>query len=89
MEATPTANPISIPTLPPCPSCQHGTPPSQRHWSWMDIDRSFKEQTAIMGDIHHWAWRANRPNESIHIDQRDAIKWVPGQQVELGEARVC
>lgn len=45
----------------------------------MNIDKSFKEQTAMMGDIHHWAWRANRPNESVFINPRDAARRAPAR----------
>ncbi|GBF94574.1 hypothetical protein Rsub_06689 [Raphidocelis subcapitata] len=46
-----------------------------RHWSWMGLDRSFKEQTSTMGDIHHWAWRANGANESRYLRPRDAVRF--------------
>jgi protein O-GlcNAc transferase len=39
----------------------------------MGLDRSFKEQTATMGDVHHWAWRANGANESVYLKPRDAV----------------
>ena len=46
-------------------------PRPQRHWSWMGLDRSFKDQTSKMGDIHHWAWRANGANESVYLREAD------------------
>lgn len=42
----------------------------------MNLDRSFKDQTQAMGDLHHWAWRANRRAESTYIDPRDAARFA-------------
>ena len=44
----------------------------------MDLDRSFKDQTSRMGDVHHWAWRANRAHEARYIDARDAARCAGG-----------
>ena len=46
----------------------------QRFWVWNDIDKSFKEQTERMGDIHHFAWRAMHANESTFISERDVVR---------------
>ena len=39
-------------------------------------------QTAMMGDIHHYAWRARLRNETEYIQERDAYRfgdWEPLQ----------
>lgn len=39
------------------------------------MDESFKVQTDSMGDIHHFAWRANKANESTYLNPRDTIRY--------------
>ncbi|KAL4853094.1 hypothetical protein ACK3TF_005878 [Chlorella vulgaris] len=54
----------------------------QRNWFWHGLDRSFQVQTAMMGDIHHYAWRARQRNETEYIAERDAYRfgdWEPLQ----------
>jgi len=54
----------------------------QRNWHWNGLDTSFRDQTASMGDIHHYAWRAQRLNETFYLYERDRIKvahWPPEQ----------
>ncbi|EFN54929.1 expressed protein [Chlorella variabilis] len=54
----------------------------QRNWFWHGLDKSFQVQTAMMGDIHHYAWRARLRNETEYIQERDAYRfgeWEPLQ----------
>ncbi|EIE21972.1 hypothetical protein COCSUDRAFT_66769 [Coccomyxa subellipsoidea C-169] len=54
----------------------------QRNWIWDNLDRSFQLQTARMGDIHHFAWRARFRNQTIYINKRDGERfgdWEPLQ----------
>ena len=50
----------------PPPTHTHPRPPThphttyQRHWTWNRLDQSFREHTAALGDLHHYAWRANK-----------------------------
>lgn len=57
-----------------CACTRACAPPLQRHWTWNAIDQSFRLHTAQLGDVHHYAWRANRPNETVHMQARDAIR---------------
>jgi hypothetical protein len=69
----------SPPASPHCPSASLHPPssqPSQRHWAWNALDLSFKAQTQRLGDIHHYAWRANRRNETVYLDPGDERRWV-------------
>eukprot|EP00892_Ulva_mutabilis_P005351 jgi/Ulvmu1/3188/UM015_0229.1 len=47
----------------------------QRFWSWRRLDQSFKDQTDLMGDIHHFAWRAFHENQTVYLDPRDSEKF--------------
>eukprot|EP01026_Neomeris_dumetosa_P004514 TRINITY_DN1120_c0_g1_i7.p1 TRINITY_DN1120_c0_g1~~TRINITY_DN1120_c0_g1_i7.p1 ORF type:complete len:345 (-),score=39.36 TRINITY_DN1120_c0_g1_i7:207-1241(-) len=47
----------------------------QQNWGWNQMDRSFKDQTEKMGDIHHFAWRARYPNQTEYLDARDAHRF--------------
>ncbi|PSC72084.1 EGF domain-specific O-linked N-acetylglucosamine transferase [Micractinium conductrix] len=52
----------------------------QRNWFWHGLDRSFQVQTAMMGDIHHYALRCRRANETVYIQERDKHRfgdWEP------------
>ncbi|GAX80047.1 hypothetical protein CEUSTIGMA_g7486.t1 [Chlamydomonas eustigma] len=52
----------------------------QRNWHWNGLDTSFRDQTTMMGDIHHYAWRAQRRNETFYLNERDMVKvshWPP------------
>ncbi|KAF8072370.1 ALDH10A8 [Scenedesmus sp. PABB004] len=48
----------------------------QRHWTWNRIDQSFRDHTTALGDVHHFAWRANRANESTYLSPRDAARFA-------------
>eukprot|EP00877_Chromochloris_zofingiensis_P011468 jgi/Chrzof1/6575/Cz19g01180.t1 len=48
----------------------------QRHWTWNRLDESFRDHTKQMGDIHHFAWRANHPNETVYLNPRDAVRFA-------------
>lgn len=47
----------------------------QRNWIWHNLDQSFKIQTEMMGDIHHYAWRARHRNQTVYINQKDAQRF--------------
>ena len=32
-------------------------------------------QTEVMGDIHHYAWRARLRNQTVYIDNRDGERF--------------
>lgn len=32
-------------------------------------------QTEVMGDIHHFAWRATQPNQTVYLNPRDAVRF--------------
>ncbi|PNW72188.1 hypothetical protein CHLRE_16g678600v5 [Chlamydomonas reinhardtii] len=54
----------------------------QRNWMWNGLDRSFKDQTHMMVDIHHYAWRAKYINQTVYLNERDFHKvghWPAGQ----------
>lgn len=64
--------------------------PVQRYWAWNGLDTSFRDQTALMKDIHHYAWRAKGLNETVYLDPNDLRKfnnwtvqvgagWQPGR----------
>lgn len=46
----------------------------QRNWMWNGLDTSFRDQTIMMGDIHHYAWRAMFHNQTVYINPRDEAK---------------
>ncbi len=48
----------------------------QRHWTWNRMDETFRDHTTAMGDVHHYAWRANAQNESVYLRPRDAARCV-------------
>ena len=33
-------------------------------------------QTEVMGDIHHYAWRARFRNQTVYIDKRDGERFA-------------
>uniref|UniRef100_A0A7S3QL56 Glycosyltransferase 61 catalytic domain-containing protein n=1 Tax=Dunaliella tertiolecta TaxID=3047 RepID=A0A7S3QL56_DUNTE len=45
-----------------------------RNWHWNGLDTSFRDQTMTMGDIHHYAWRAQYINQTVYLDPRDFHK---------------
>lgn len=45
-----------------------------RNWHWNGLDTSFQVQTMGMGDIHHYAWRAQGLNETFYLDEADLRK---------------
>ncbi|KAL3161243.1 hypothetical protein ABBQ38_009607 [Trebouxia sp. C0009 RCD-2024] len=47
----------------------------QRNWCWENLDRSFQVQTEMMGDIHHYAWRARHRNQTVYINKRDSERF--------------
>jgi hypothetical protein len=38
------------------------------------MDQSFRDHTSQLGDIHHYAWRANHVNETVYTSERDAAR---------------
>ncbi|GMH43593.1 hypothetical protein BSKO_11515 [Bryopsis sp. KO-2023] len=50
-------------------------PGSARNWAWREIDKSFKEHTLKLGDIHHFAWRAKAWNETVFLTQDDTKRF--------------
>jgi hypothetical protein len=59
----------------PRPPLHHHRLAPQRYWAWNGLDTSFKEQTSLMGDIHHYAWRAKGLNETVYLDPADLRKF--------------
>lgn len=54
----------------------------QRNWMWNGLDTSFRDQTHMMTDIHHYAWRALHMNQTVYLNPRDLHKvghWPSGQ----------
>ncbi|GLI68019.1 hypothetical protein VaNZ11_012320 [Volvox africanus] len=54
----------------------------QRNWMWNGLDCSFRDQTHMMLDIHHYAWRAKLLNQTVYLNERDYYKvghWPAGQ----------
>ncbi|KAK9828787.1 hypothetical protein WJX72_002076 [[Myrmecia] bisecta] len=47
----------------------------QRNWVWHNLDRSFQIQTEMMGDLHHFAWRARHRNQTVYINRRDGERF--------------
>ena len=43
----------------------------QRFWSWMALDKSFKDQTDQLADVHHFAWRAHTLEQTVYLNPRD------------------
>ncbi len=48
---------------------------TQKNWIWDNLDRSFVIQTEMMGDIHHFAWRARHRNQTLYVNKRDAERF--------------
>jgi len=59
--------------LPLCIACCVAV---QRHWTWNNMDQSFRDHTTQLGDLHHFAWRANHPNETVYYSDRDGARYV-------------
>ncbi len=73
--------PARFPAPDPHPTFQHRCDryypgPLQRNWMWNGLDRSFADQTHMMADIHHYAWRAKHLNQTVYLNERDLYKWV-------------
>lgn len=47
----------------------------QRNWMYHGLDQSFQVQTQTMGDIHHFAWRAQLRNQTVYIVPRDGERF--------------
>lgn len=47
----------------------------QRNWAAGALDRSFLAQTAALGDVHHFAWRARGNGSVAYLDGRDAARF--------------
>lgn len=47
----------------------------QKNWIWDNLDRNFVVQTEMMGDIHHFAWRARHRNQTVYVHKRDAERF--------------
>lgn len=45
------------------------------NWIWYTLDMSFKVQTEVVGDVHHFAWRARRPEHVAYINPRDQARF--------------
>jgi hypothetical protein len=62
----------------------------QRFWTWMDLDKSFKDQTDRLGDVHHFAWRAHHANQTIYLDTRNEERCaLPGSDRATLATRNC
>ena len=46
-----------------------------RNWLWQGLDLSFKVHSVAVGDRHHWAWRATKPDQIEYINPRDRIRF--------------
>ena len=42
----------------------------QDMYCWVQV------QTEVMGDIHHYAWRARFRNQTVYIDKRDGERFA-------------
>ena len=42
------------------------------NWEWKGISRLYKNLTASVGDIHHFAWRARHPRFAVYMSPDDA-----------------
>ena len=40
-----------------------------------EMENHLQVQTDIMGDIHHYAWRAKHRNQTVYIDKRDGERF--------------
>lgn len=49
----------------------------------MDLDKSFKDQTDTLADIHHFAWRAHHLNQTVYLNPRDLVRCVALLPTEL------
>lgn len=41
----------------------------------MPVLRAMQIQTEMMGDIHHYAWRARHRNQTVYINKRDSERF--------------
>lgn len=39
------------------------------------VSNHSQAQTSVVGDIHHWAWRATLPDETVYLNPRDAQRF--------------
>lgn len=42
-----------------------------RNWAWDNLDKSFLIQTRMLGDVHHFTWRAVAKSEGPYINPDD------------------
>ena len=42
-----------------------------RNWVWDNLDKSFLIQTQMLGDVHHFTWRARTKSEGPYINPND------------------
>jgi len=42
-----------------------------RNWVWDNLDKSFLIQTQMLGDVHHFTWRARTKAEGPYINPND------------------
>ena len=42
------------------------------NWEWKGVSRIYKNITASMGDIHHFAWRAKHPKWAVYPSEHEA-----------------
>jgi hypothetical protein len=61
----------------------------QRFWTWKKLDRSFKDQTDVLGDVHHFAWRALHLNQTVYLNPRDLEKCASERFYNLVIPRVA
>eukprot|EP00890_Picochlorum_soloecismus_P004048 jgi/Picsp_1/4644/NSC_02014-R1_uncharacterized glycosyltransferase aer61-like isoform 1 len=44
---------------------------NHRNWVWDNLDKSFLIQTRMLGDVHHFTWRARTKAEGPYINPND------------------
>lgn len=47
----------------------------QRNWIWHNLDESFLVQTQALGDVHHYAFRCQKINETRYLNSADQLKF--------------
>jgi hypothetical protein len=47
----------------------------QRNWVWPTMDQSFRLHTRALGDVHHYAWRAQRAQHAVYPNPRDEARF--------------
>ena len=46
-------------------------------------------QTEVMGDIHHYAWRARFRNQTVYIDKRDGERFGDWTSQQCAVSTCC